>query len=112
MEFVQFHPTAVATAGRAFLVSEAVRGEGAYLVSEAGDRFMVDEHPDAELAPRDVVTRAIQARLDAGQTSYCRSATSTPTASAAASRTWSRAAPGSGIDLCAIRSRWRPRRTT
>ena len=70
MEFVQFHPTAVATAGRAFLVSEAVRGEGAYLVSEAGDRFMVDEHPDAELAPRDVVTRVIQARLDAGQTSY------------------------------------------
>jgi L-aspartate oxidase len=47
-----------------------VRGEGAHLVSEAGDRFMVDEHPDAELAPRDVVTRVIQARLDAGRTSY------------------------------------------
>ncbi len=70
MEFVQFHPTAVATAGRAFLVSEAVRGEGAHLVTETGERFMPDEHPDAELAPRDVVTRVIQARLDAGQASY------------------------------------------
>ena len=70
MEFVQFHPTAVATAGRAFLVSEAVRGEGAHLVTEAGERFMPDEHPDAELAPRDVVTRVIQARLDGGQASY------------------------------------------
>jgi L-aspartate oxidase len=70
MEFVQFHPTAVAAGGRAFLVSEAVRGEGAHLVSETGERFMVGEHPDAELAPRDVVTRVIQARLDAGETSY------------------------------------------
>jgi L-aspartate oxidase len=70
MEFVQFHPTAVAASGRAFLVSEAVRGEGAHLVSETGERFMLDEHPDAELAPRDVVTRVIQARLAAGRTSY------------------------------------------
>jgi L-aspartate oxidase len=70
MEFIQFHPTAIAAGGRAFLVSEAVRGEGAYLVSDAGRRFMVAEHPDAELAPRDVVTRVIEARLDAGQTSY------------------------------------------
>jgi L-aspartate oxidase len=70
MEFVQFHPTAVAAGGRAFLVSEAVRGEGAHLVSETGERFMLDEHPDAELAPRDVVTRVIQARLAAGHTSY------------------------------------------
>ena len=70
MEFVQFHPTAVAAGGRAFLVSEAVRGEGAYLVSETGERFMLDEHPDAELAPRDIVTRVIQARLAAGGTSY------------------------------------------
>jgi L-aspartate oxidase len=70
MEFVQFHPTAVAAPGRAFLVSEAVRGEGAHLVSETGERFMLNEHPDAELAPRDVVTRVIQARLDAGRTSY------------------------------------------
>jgi L-aspartate oxidase len=70
MEFVQFHPTAVATGGRAFLVSEAVRGEGAHLVSAYGERFMLAEHPDAELAPRDVVTRVIQVRLAAGQTSY------------------------------------------
>jgi L-aspartate oxidase len=70
MEFVQFHPTAVASGGRAFLVSEAVRGEGAHLVSAAGERFMQAEHPDAELAPRDVVTRVLQARLERGQTSF------------------------------------------
>ncbi|MFI5048353.1 MAG: L-aspartate oxidase [Gaiellales bacterium] len=64
MEFVQFHPTALAVGERAFLVSEAVRGEGALLVGEHGERF-VDE-----LAGRDVVARAIQQRLDAGHTSY------------------------------------------
>ena len=57
MEFVQFHPTALAAGGRAFLISEAVRGEGAQLVDAAGRRFMPDAHPDAELAPRDVVAR-------------------------------------------------------
>jgi L-aspartate oxidase len=70
MEFVQFHPTAVAVGGRAFLVSEAVRGEGAQLVSSSGERFMPDEHPDAELAPRDVVTGVLQARLERGETSF------------------------------------------
>ncbi len=60
LEFVQFHPTALHLDGvPAFLISEAVRGEGAYLVNEAGERFMVGRHPDAELAPRDVVARAI-----------------------------------------------------
>ncbi|GGF43971.1 L-aspartate oxidase [Microbacterium sorbitolivorans] len=58
MEFVQFHPTVLAE-GEAFLVSEAVRGEGAVLLDEAGARFCLDAHPDAELAPRDVVARAI-----------------------------------------------------
>src|SRR5690606_30922151 len=58
MEFVQFHPTVLA-AGEPFLVSEAVRGEGAVLLDEAGRRFCADAHPDAELAPRDVVARAI-----------------------------------------------------
>lgn len=58
LEFVQFHPTVLA-AGEPFLVSEAVRGEGAVLRDEAGRRFCVDAHPDAELAPRDVVARAI-----------------------------------------------------
>lgn len=64
MELMQFHPTTlyVAGAGRA-LISEAVRGEGAYLVDRAGCRFMADYHPDGELAPRDVVSRAIQHHL-------------------------------------------------
>ena len=70
LEFVQFHPTALAAGGRAFLISEAVRGEGAHLVSAGGERFMLAAHRDAELAPRDVVTRIIQARLDRGETSY------------------------------------------
>ncbi|MGO1695434.1 MAG: L-aspartate oxidase [Arthrobacter sp.] len=56
-EFVQFHPTLV-RAGR-FMVSEAVRGEGAILIDGDGHRFMTGVHPAAELAPRDVVARAI-----------------------------------------------------
>jgi L-aspartate oxidase len=66
MEFVQFHPTALAGGGRAFLISEAVRGEGAHLVDGSGRRFMLDVHSDAELAPRDVVTRAIETLIAAG----------------------------------------------
>lgn len=58
LEFVQFHPTILGE-GSAFLVSEAVRGEGATLIDEAGRRFVFDSHPDGELAPRDVVARAI-----------------------------------------------------
>jgi L-aspartate oxidase len=64
VEFFQFHPTALALPG-SFLVSEAVRGEGAVLVNEAGQRFMVDAHHDAELAPRDVVARAIAVEMAA-----------------------------------------------
>lgn len=60
LEFYQFHPTALAVSG-SFLVSEAVRGEGAVLLDADGHRFMVDVHPDAELAPRDVVARGIAA---------------------------------------------------
>jgi L-aspartate oxidase len=64
MEFVQFHPTALYIAGAArALISEAVRGEGGYLVDRGGDRFMSAFHPDAELAPRDVVSRAILSRI-------------------------------------------------
>lgn len=65
MEFVQFHPTTlyVAGAGR-MLITEAVRGEGAHLVNRQGERFMVGEHELAELAPRDVVSRAILRQLD------------------------------------------------
>ncbi len=58
LEFVQFHPTALAVPGTP-LVSEAVRGEGAVLRDDSGRRFLLDLHPDAELAPRDVVARGI-----------------------------------------------------
>ena len=67
LEFVQFHPTALAFgASPLALVSEAVRGEGAYLRDAHGRRFMLDLHPQAELGPRDVVARAIarQAAID------------------------------------------------
>jgi L-aspartate oxidase len=60
MEFVQFHPTALCAPGYPkFLISEAVRGEGALLVDAAGRRFMPEYHQLAELAPRDVVARAV-----------------------------------------------------
>jgi L-aspartate oxidase len=60
MEFMQFHPTTLYVAGASrALISEAVRGEGAVLVNRDGDRFMPDYHPDAELAPRDVVSQSI-----------------------------------------------------
>lgn len=56
LEFVQFHPTMLSDG---FLISEAVRGEGASLIDDSGHRFAFDAHPDGELAPRDVVARAI-----------------------------------------------------
>jgi L-aspartate oxidase len=60
MEFYQFHPTAFSAPGAPrFLLSEALRGEGAYLVNAKGERFMERYHPLLELAPRDVVARAI-----------------------------------------------------
>jgi len=60
MEFYQFHPTALSLPGvPRFLLSEALRGEGAWLVNAAGERFMQRYHPLLELAPRDVVARAI-----------------------------------------------------
>ena len=64
LEFVQFHPTALVKEGAPrFLISEAVRGEGAHLVDSQGHRFTFDYHPDGELAPRDVVSRAIFSHL-------------------------------------------------
>jgi L-aspartate oxidase len=60
MEFVQFHPTACHTDSGTFLISEAVRGEGAALRNGDGDRFMPEYHEDAELGPRDVVARAVR----------------------------------------------------
>lgn len=67
LEFVQFHPTVLwlgpLARGQQPLVSEAVRGEGAVLLDSEGNRFMVDEHPLADLAPRDIVAKAIMRRM-------------------------------------------------
>lgn len=70
-EFVQFHPTAL-DVGRdpAPLATEALRGEGAILVNRDGRRFMPGLHPDAELAPRDIVARAIHAEREAGRGAF------------------------------------------
>lgn len=65
MEFVQFHPTVcIADPEDPFLVSEAVRGEGGILKNGDGDRFMPAYHNDAELAPRDIVARAVKRERD------------------------------------------------
>lgn len=67
-EFVQFHPTAILVgADPAPLATEALRGEGAHLINAAGERFMLALDPGAELAPRDIVARAIFAELQAGR---------------------------------------------
>jgi L-aspartate oxidase len=67
LEFVQFHPTVMwlgeDSRGQQPLISEAVRGEGAFLVDDAGTPFMQGQHPMADLAPRDVVAKAIQRRM-------------------------------------------------
>src|SRR5213595_2006402 len=64
MEMVQFHPTVLYVAGSSrALITEAVRGEGAYLIDRTGYRFMKEYHKDLELAPRDVVSRAIVDRI-------------------------------------------------
>ena len=69
LEFVQFHPTVLwlgaGSSGQQPLISEAVRGEGAFLVDASGDRFMTGVHELADLAPRDVVSRAIVDRMRA-----------------------------------------------
>lgn len=66
LEFIQFHPTCLHTQGPGFLLTEALRGEGGYLLDAQGRRFMPDYDSRAELAPRDIVSRAIasQMRLD------------------------------------------------
>ncbi len=67
LEFMQFHPTVLAVGG-SHLISEAVRGEGAYLRNHAGERFMPRYHEMAELAPRDVVARSILSEMLAEET--------------------------------------------
>src|SRR5258705_3963663 len=70
-EFVQFHPTAIMV-GRdpAPLATEALRGEGATLINDKGERFMPARHPLAELAPRDVVARGVFAEIEAGRGAF------------------------------------------
>src|SRR6202171_5072443 len=70
-EFVQFHPTAIMV-GRdpAPLATEALRGEGATLINDRGERFMLAAHPLAELAPRDIVARGVFAEIAAGRGAY------------------------------------------
>jgi L-aspartate oxidase len=70
LEFMQFHPTVLALNGSSHLISEAVRGEGAYLRNHAGERFMPRYHELAELAPRDVVARSLLSEMLSEQTEY------------------------------------------
>lgn len=72
MEFVQFHPTALAVGGTGQLplLTEALRGDGAVIVDERGHRFVAEAHPDAELAPRDVVALAVHRQIAAGRTAF------------------------------------------
>jgi L-aspartate oxidase len=66
VEFVQFHPTTLAAGrGQRVLLTEALRGAGAHVIDQDGERFLFDVHLDGELAPRDVVARAIEARGEA-----------------------------------------------
>ena len=74
VEFIQFHPTVLwresNAGGQQPLISEAVRGEGAYLLNDKGERFMLTKHPQAELAPRDVVAKEIFIQMKEGHTSH------------------------------------------
>jgi L-aspartate oxidase len=98
-EFVQFHPTAIAV-GRdpAPLATEALRGEGAILVDETGRRFMTEVHREAELAPRDVVARAIHREIAAGHKTYLDCTTAIGDAFASRFPTVYAACKSAGID--------------
>ncbi len=76
-EFVQFHPTAI-NIGRdpAPLATEALRGEGATIIDGAGERFLLEDHPDGELAPRDIVARGVHKAVVSGRGAFldCRTA--------------------------------------
>ena len=122
-EFIQFHPTAIAV-GRdpAPLATEALRGAGATLINDKGVRFMVAVHADAELAPRDIVARAIHREIARGNRVFldCTKAIGVsfaqkfPTVYAAARRGWHRSgAPAHPGGACRALShgRHRQRRT-
>jgi L-aspartate oxidase len=101
MEFVQFHPTALALEGAPrFLISEAVRGEGARVVNSRGERFLLDADPRGELAPRDTVSQAIWRELQRSGDG-CVYLDCTPLADRAAVRfpTIHRTCMGFGIDI-------------
>ena len=71
LEFIQFHPSALSVPGKdAYLISEAVRGEGAWLLNKNGERFMKDIHPLVELAPRDVVAYSIFRQIQKTNSNY------------------------------------------
>ncbi|WP_134702191.1 L-aspartate oxidase [Ammoniphilus sp. YIM 78166] len=71
VEFIQFHPTSLCYPGAPrFLISEAVRGEGAVLRNINGERFMEKYHPQLELAPRDIVARAIVSEIEATESTF------------------------------------------
>lgn len=81
MEFVQFHPTALAVGqGQLPLITEALRGEGAHLLNDRGERFLAGQ-PGAELAPRDIVARAIHAELAQGRRVFLENASDVDIAS-------------------------------
>ncbi len=71
LEFMQFHPTTLYVAGATrALITEAIRGEGGFLVDRQGNRFMKDYHELADLAPRDIVSRAIYEQMDKTEAGY------------------------------------------
>ena len=105
LEFVQFHPTVMYlgpdSRGQQPLISEAVRGEGAFLVDFEGNRFMQGQHELADLAPRDVVAKAITRRMhETGHAAHVarRHATSARSSGSGASRRSSRPAAQHGVD--------------
>lgn len=100
-EFVQFHPTAI-DIGRhpAPLATEALRGDGAVLVDRQGRRFMPDVHPDAELAPRDVVARAVHRQVRSGAGAYLDAREAVGASFPTRFRAVFRACVAAGIDPC------------